>query len=209
MARPKFTATQARERLSLAIKDVESRTGAEMVVAVRRHSGDYTAADLRCASLAAFATLVALDLLPHPFADAAFVADTALFFLLAVVASRRSTVFRRLFTSARSRSERVRTGALVAFMDQGVGRLPGRNGVLVYASQLERAVVVVPDVGLDVSRLGEAWRTAASRLEAALAPSFDLDAFDVAVRGLGPLLGRLLPRADGDVNELPDEVEVE
>jgi putative membrane protein len=209
MARSKFTATQARERLALAVKDVESRTGAEMVVAVRRHSGSYTAADLQCASVAAFATLVALDLLPHPFADAAFVADTALFFLLALVASRRSTVLRRLFTSATSRSERVRTGALVAFMDRGVGRLPGRNGLLVYASQLERAVVVVPDAGLDVSRLGEAWGAAVGRVEAALTPCLDLDAFDIALRGLGPLLGRLLPRSDGDVNELPDEVAVE
>jgi uncharacterized membrane protein len=209
MARRKFTATQARERLALAVKDVERRTGVEIVVSVRLHSGDYGAADLRCASLTAFVTLVALHLLPHAFADAAFVADTALFFLVAFVASRRSAPLRRLFTSARSRSERVRAGALVAFMDQGVGRLPGRNGILVYASQLERAVVVVPDVGLDLGRLGDAWNTAVGRLEAALTPVLDLDAFDVALRHLGPLLGRLLPRADRDVNELPDEAAVE
>jgi uncharacterized membrane protein len=209
MARSSFTANQARERLALAVKDVESRTGAEIVVAVRLHSGDYAAADLRCASLVALATLVTLCLLPHPFTDAAFVADTALFFLLALVAARRSAPLRRLFTSAASRSERVRAGALVAFMAQGVGRLAGRNGVLVYASQLERAVVVVPDIGLDVGRLGAAWGAAAGRLEAALTPHLDLDAFDVALRALGPLLGRLRPRSDDDVNELPDEVAVE
>lgn len=209
MARRELAAAQARERLALAVKDVESRTGAEVVVALRLHSGDYAAADLRCAALAAFATLVALHLLPHPFADAAFVADTALFFLLTLVASRRSTLLRRLFTSTQSRSERVRTGALAAFMQQGVGRLPGRNGVLVYASQLERAVVVLPDIGLDVARLGGAWDAAVGRLERALTPALDLDAFDAALRGLGPLLGRVLPRADGDVNELPDEAAVE
>jgi putative membrane protein len=209
MARRELTATLARQRLALAVKDMESRTGAEIVVAVRRHSGDYAAADLRCGSAAAFATLVALWLLPHPFADAAFVADTTLFFLVGLVASRRSALLRRLFTSARSRSQGVRAAALAAFMDQGVGSLAGRNGVLVYASQLERAVVVLPDVGLDVGPLGAAWGAAVGRLEAALAPRLDLDAFDAALRGLGPLLARILPRSDDDVNELSDDVVME
>jgi len=209
MARPRFTAKQARESLAQAVKDVESRTGAEVVVAVRLHSGDYAAADLRCASVAALATLVALCFLPHAFTDVAFVADTTLFFLAALVLSRRSSLLRRLFTSARSREERVRSGALVAFMVQGVGRLPGRNGVLVYASQLERAVAVVPDIGLDVGRLGSAWSAAVARLETALDPRLDLEAFDVALRALGPLLGRLRPRSDDDANELPDEASVE
>jgi uncharacterized membrane protein len=94
-------------------------------------------------------------------------------------------------------------------MDEGVGRLRGRNGILVYASQLERAVVVVPDLGLDVTRLGSAWQAAVDRLEAALTPRLDLDAFEVALRALGPLLGRVLPRSHDDVNELPDAVDVE
>ena len=209
MARRRFTATEARERLAQAVRDVESRTGAEVVVAVRRHSGDYAAADLRCAAFAAFVALLALHLLPHAFADAAFVADTALFFLLTLVLSRRSVLLRRLFTSGRSRSERVRTSALSSFMDEGVGRLRGRNGILVYASQLERAVVVVPDLGLDVSPLGSTWKAAVDRLEAALTPRLDLDAFDGALRALGPLLERVLPRSAGDVNELPDAVDVE
>jgi putative membrane protein len=206
---PAFTAAQARERLAQAVRDVESHTGAEVVVAVRRQSGDYSAADLRCASLAAALALAALVFLPHPFADAAFLADTTLFFLLALLASRRSVALRRLFSSARARSDQVHTAARAAFVEQGVGRLRGRNGLLVYASQLERAAVVVPDVGLDTARLGDAWTGAVAGLEAALAPSLDLGAFEAALRALGPLLGRILPRADDDVNELPDEAAFE
>jgi putative membrane protein len=204
-----FTSAQARDRLAQSVRNVESRTSAEVVVAVRRHSGDYSAADLRCGIVVAFAALAALVLLPHAFDDVAFLADTALFFLAAVAVSRRSVTLRRVFTSARARSDQVRTAALEAFAVQGVGRLPGRNGLLVYASQLERAVVVVPDAGIETDRLGDAWTGAVARLEAALSPMFDLEAFEAALCDLGPLLARLLPRADDDVNELPDEAAFE
>jgi putative membrane protein len=209
MARRRFTPAEARERLAAAVREVESRTAAEVVVGVRRHSGDYAAADLRCASAAGFVVLLGLAFLPYRFADAAFVADTALFFVLALLLCRRSAGLRRLFTSTRSRDERVRQAALSMFVDQGVGRLPGRNGLLVYASQLERLAVVVPDVGIDARALGDAWPAAVARLEAALQPQLDLDAFEAGLRALGPLLGRILPRREDDVNELPDEAAFE
>jgi len=209
MARRGFAVPEAQERLAKAVKDVEGRTSAEIVVAVRRQSGDYAAADLRFAGLAAFATLLAVALLPHSFDDAAFVVDPALFFLLALFASSRLPRVRRAFTTRRRRAENVRTAARAAFVDLGVGRLPLRNGVLVYASQLEGTAEVVPDVGVDRAGMGPAWTEALDGLGAAMERGPDLDAFDRALRSLGPALARVLPRRDRDANELPDDASVE
>jgi putative membrane protein len=209
MADRGFAAPDARERLAEAVKDVEGRTSAEIVIAVRRQSGDYGAADLRFAALVAFFTLLTVHLLPHAFDDAAFVVDPTVFFLLALLLSSRLPPLRRLFTGRQRRAENVRGAALAAFVDLGVGRLPHRNGILVYASQLERAAEVVPDIGIPVAAAGTAWGDALRSLGAAMAKGPDLDAFDTAVRRLGPALARVLPRRDGDVNELPDDASVE
>jgi len=205
MGRHSKIASEAKGRLAGAVRDVESRTSAEVVVAVQRHSGDYTAADLRCACLAAFLAALALYLLPHSFEDIAFLVDPVFLFLLAFLSARRIAALRRLFTSSGTRSANVRTAALATFMEHGVGRLPRRNGLLVYASQLERRVEVVLDTGIDVARLGASWPAAVARLEASLRPAFDLDAFESGLKALGPLLGKILPHTDDDLNELPDE----
>ena len=209
MGRRGFAVSEAKERLARAVKDVEGRTSAEIVVAVRRQSGDYAAADLRFAALVALVTLLAVALLPQSFDDAAFVVDPALFFLLALLASSRLPRLRRAFTMRTRRAENVRTAARAAFVDLGVGRLPLRNGVLVYASQLEGAAEVVPDVGVDQAAMGPAWTEALAGLAKAMERGPDLDAFERALRSLGPVLARVLPRRDRDANELPDDASLE
>ena len=209
MLRRGFAARGVGERLARAVKDVEGRTSAEVVVAVRRHSGDYGAADLRFGILLALAALLAVYGLPHAFDDAAFVLDPAFFFLLGALTAPLFPALRRILTRPARRRENVRVAARAAFVDLGVGRLTGRNGILVFASLLERSVEVIPDVGIDVAAMGQPWQEAIGRLQAALASGPDVAAFDDALRSLGPPLQRVLPRQDDDVNELPDEVGVE
>jgi putative membrane protein len=204
-----FAAPGVGERLARAVKDIEGRTSAEVVVAVRRLSGDYAAADLRFGILLAFGALLAVYGLPHAFDDAAFVLDPAFFFLVGAFAARYFPALRRLLTPPARRRENVRVAARAAFVDLGVGRLKGQNGVLVFASLLERSVEVVSDAGIDVGAMGRPWQEAVKRLQDALGSGPDVAAFDEALRSLGPTLQRVLPREDDDVNELPDEVGVE
>ena len=209
MGRRGFGAPEARERLARAVKDVEGRTSAEVVVAVRRRSGDYAAADLTFGLVLAAGALLAIYGLPHAFDDAAFVLDPALFFVLGFFACRHFPALRRVLTPRARRDEKVRTAARAAFVDLGVGRLAKRNGILVFVSLLEKTVEVVPDVGVDVVALGPPWREGLTRLAASPVAAAPLDAFDDALRSLGPVLQRVLPHQADDVNELPDEAAIE
>ncbi len=112
---------------------------------------------------------------------------------------------RRLFTTARRIEDTVRAAARAAFYDNGVLRTRGRTGMLVYVSLFERRVELVPDVGIDQAALGAEWTEAKARLAVAVRRT-DVDTFLTTIAAMGPLLGRALPRADDDVNELPDEV---
>ncbi len=79
----------------------------------------------------------------------------------------------------------------------------GRTGILIYVSLFERAVEVVPDVGVDPRKLGADFGAAV--LEIASAVRGDgLSQLERGLAQLGTPLSRGLPRAADDVNELPD-----
>jgi uncharacterized membrane protein len=60
-------------------------------------------------------------------------------------------------------------------------------------------------VGVDPVVLGAPFADALRSLEAALLSRTGFPTFLEALRSLGPILGRALPRQADDVNELPDE----
>src|SRR5258708_7353515 len=111
MARHGFAAPGGGGRLSRAVKDVEAQTSAEVVVAVRRLSGDYAAADLRFGLLLALGALLAVYGLPHAFDDSAFVLDPAFFFLLGAFTCPHFPPLRRLLTQPARRHQNVGSAA--------------------------------------------------------------------------------------------------
>ena len=198
---------EAQRRAAAAVAAIEAQTGAEVVVAVRRQSGDYLAADRLAGALAAFACLLVLLFHPHPFAVATMPVDVLLAYGLGVLGCARSAAARRALTPSATRARLVADAARAAFVDRGVARTRQRAGLLVYVSLLERAVEVVADVGLDPAALGPEWGERIEALRAAVARP-DADRFDAALVALGPVLARAVPRRDDDADELPDAFEV-
>jgi putative membrane protein len=204
-----FLLPAAREAVRQAIAEIERDTSAEVVVTLRRHSGDYRRADFLLGFLLALVTLLLLLFLPQAFALIAFPIDLTLAFLGGVWLGPRFPAVRRALTPAAARRASVHACSRAAFVDLGIHRLPRRNGLLVYVSLLERSVEVLPDTGLDPTELGRPWELAVSRLRGALLPRPAFEGFLAALRALGPALGRAYPRAADDVDELPNEVSVE
>lgn len=206
MSERSFFTEDARARVRAAIAEVESRTSAEVVVAVRRSSADYRAADLLFGSVVAFASLLVLLFADTEFPIEWMPLDVALAYGLGVVVSANLWGIKRVLVRPSKLREAVRIAARAAFVDLGITKTSGRNGILVFVSMLERRVEVVADVGVDRAALGAPFRDAVAALEAAVARETNLDRFIDALRSLGPILGGAMPRAADDVNELPDEV---
>jgi putative membrane protein len=201
-----FLRQAAKDTVSLTIAEVEARTSAEVVVSVRRVSGRYREADFLCGFLVALLALFGLLFLPQEFPLWVFVPDVALSFALGAFVCSRLSWLRRLLTRERVLAENTRLAARAAFVDGLLSRLPGRNAILVYVALFERRVEVVADLGIRVADLGPGWPAAVAKLEHALRPTPDLEAFVSALRGLGSALAEVHPRTADDVNELPDEV---
>jgi putative membrane protein len=194
----------AREKTAAEVKSIEARTAAEVVVAVRRTSGQYRHTDYLVGFGLSLATLLALLYLPIDFPLEFFPVDVALSFVAGAYVSAALPPLRRGLTSRKLLEENVRTAARAAFVELGVSRTSGRTGLLVFVSAFEQRVEVVTDVGVNTAALGREWEEALTKLSAATASAKTPEPFLQALRLMASPLERVLPRSADDIDELLD-----
>ena len=205
MAQP-FLTDAAKQALSDAVRDVESRCSAEVVVAVRARSGSYLHADLIAGILTALAGLIALLFSPWPFDLVWFVIDPLLAGALGGLLASRLPAVRRALTFQKVRRRHVETAARATFVEKGIHATTGRTGVLVYISLLEHEAVVVHDLGVEPLVTTDHWRLAVEEIEEAVRRGEDGVALAALVRALGDVLAPALVRGAQDLDELTNEV---
>jgi putative membrane protein len=205
MAQP-FLSDAAKQALTDAVRDVESRSSAELVVAVRARSGSYLHADLIAGILVALAGLTGLLFSPWPFALVWFVIDPLLAGILGALLASRLPVVRRALTLPRVRRSQVETAARSTFVEKRIHGTAGRTGILLYVSLLEREAAVIHDLGVDTLATTDGWRDAVGRIEVAVRQGEDGLAVAALVRALGDLLAPAFVRSHQDVDELANEV---
>lgn len=200
---------ETKRRVTDLVREVESKSSAEIVVTVRPRSGAYRHADLAFGAFVAFTALCIYVYAPQEFADD--LVPPALLMLFAASATFSTYVpgLRRLFTSAASRADAVRTAARAAFVDQRVTCTRDRTGILIFVSVFERRAEVVADIGI-LRREGSGQPARAiAEIERTIAEGMPYEAFAEAVRGLGAWLAEALPPRADDGNELEDAPRVE
>lgn len=182
--------------LTEAVRELERRSCAEVVIEVRAHSGSYAHADARFASLIAFLGLLVLLFSTWHF-DAVWVAiDVALLWILGLFIARKSDAVRRLVTTRKEQLAQARLVAAAAFHERGVANTVRETGVLVYLSLLERHVEILADRAVLQSVPALEWNRLAQSRDASTETLLEL------VRALTPLLEQHLPSHEGDTDEL-------
>lgn len=205
MAEADFFRDTAKQSTARSVKSVEAQTSAEVVVAVRRRSGDYRVPAYHFGFFVGGAVVLYLLVTPQVFSVGDIALDGALGFGAALALAYNVSALLRVLVRERQLAKCVAEAARVAFYDLGIARTSGRSGILVFVSTFEQRVLVLADIGVDVAALGPKWSDACQALSQAVKRR-DLAAFEQAVESLGPILGATMPRSVEDVNELPDEV---
>jgi len=206
VAEADFFRDAAKQSTALSVKNVEAQTSAEVVVAVRRRSGDYRVPAYHFGFFLGGVVVLYLLLAPQVFSIGDIALDGALGFGLGLALAYNVSALLRALVRERRLAHSVAEAARVAFYDLGITRTSGRTGILVFVSTFEQRVLVLADVGVDVVALGPKWAEACQALSSAVKRR-DLAAFERALESLGPILGASMPRSADDVNELPDEVQ--
>lgn len=203
--RKQFDAGAGR-RIGEVVREVESRSSAELVVEVRARAGSYAHADARFAAVLTFVSLVVLVYMPFVVPPIAVLLDALGVYLVGTAVARRSDSLRRLFTTRRERLEAVRTRAAALFHERRVSETEAETGVLFFASLLERRIEVLADRGVLRSVNPNDWNAVLAELHV----EHPLDAGGViaALRRIGSLLERDLPAGATNADELSNAPEI-
>lgn len=202
---PEFNAEAAR-RIGDAVRELESRSAAELVVEIRSRSGSYAHADGRFAAALSIVSLAVILFMPWVVPPITVLLDPIAFYLLGTGIARWSPALRRLFTTRRERQQAVRTHAAALFHERGIGNTSAATGLLLYVSLLERRMEVLADRGLLRQVNANDWNGAMAELhrERPIHP----DDVIAAVRTLGAILERDVPAGDENVDELSNAPEI-
>lgn len=202
----RFLTDDSKKALTGAIRVIEARSCAEVVIAVRATSAAYLHADLIAGAIGALGTLAYTLWGPQTFSLLSIFIDPIIVGALVGLLSSRLPYMRRLFTPTNIREAWVRRAAKATFYEKGVRATSDRIGILVFVSLLERHAAVIADSGVTAAVDPDEWQRAVTAIDVAVARGQDGVEVARVIERLGDLLEPCLPRSEDDVNELPDEV---
>ena len=200
---------EARARIEAAVREAESATGGEIVVAVVRECGGYASAAFWLGAWLAALAFLALGLFAPPLSWAAYLAAQAAAFGLGLGLARLGRV-RRLLLGAEALERRAAARARRCFAEQGLTRTRGRTGILIFLTLLERRVVVLGDEGIDRALdPGESWQAVVDLAVEGIRAGEPARGLVAAVVLCGAILARHLPPPVPNPDELRDAVVIE
>lgn len=208
---------EQRKQIDRAVAEAEGKTSAEILPVVATSSGRYDRPeDIAGLWLAMIAVVAAMQLPTAQIESGSWggpagwvrplivvAAGVVGFFAGAVIAARVGWL-RRLFTPGQQMRDEVAARARAVFFDGRVHHTSGRTGLLVYVSLYERMAVILADQSV-LEKLGqESLDALCGKLTQSLRQGNPTEAICRTIAAAGERLAPVLPRADDDINELPD-----
>ncbi|MCF6311553.1 MAG: hypothetical protein L3J39_03795 [Verrucomicrobiales bacterium] len=207
-----------REQIEKAVIAAESSTSCEIVPIVGTVSGNYDRSeDMIGLWFAAFSAVGVWLMLPLQLSEPGswagrsvlggglfMLAVVFLAFITGVVIANRVAWMKRWFTPRKQMQKQVEARARELFFDNRVHHTSGGTGLLIYLSLFESKAVVFGDQEI-LDKLGQKFLDQLClQLTTELQQRHPADAMCQVIAEAGRQLSTLLPRAEGDVNELQD-----
>lgn len=219
-----YLSAEDHERVSRAVAAAEAGTSGEIVTILTDRSDGYTDIALAWSILVAFAAIVALSITPDfylglydrltgawatDWTPRAILALAATFGVLKFIAMMLLQLWQPLkfwLIPGSIRSARARARAVTCFKVGAERRTHGRTGILIYLSMREHRAEIVADEAIASKVSDEVWAEAMAAMLGHIRQGRVADGMIAAVERVGAILSENLPRAENDVNELPDRL---
>jgi putative membrane protein len=213
-----------RERVSAAVTAAESATSGEIVTIIANQSDGYSDVAFAWSAAVAFTALLVLTIFPDFYLG---LVDRVLgnwahdwspreIFALAMVVAVGKFLGMWLIQLWRPlkfwlvpgsiKSHRTLHRAVDLFKVGAERRTTGRTGILIYLSMRERRAQIIADEAIASKVPAETWGEAMAAMLAHIKDGRIADGMCAAVEKVGLVLAEHFPRAEDDVNELPDRL---
>lgn len=213
-----------RQRVGAAVTAAEGNTSGEIVTIVTEQSDGYWDVALAWSAFVAFLALAVLELAPDFYLgmidrvmgwwESDWTPGAVLGLALTLVMTKFAAMvllqlwkpLRFLLVPGPVRSARVHARALTCFRVGAERRTTGRTGILIYLSLREHRAEIIADEAIAACVAPEEWGDAMAAMLGHIRDRRIADGMCAAVAKVGEVLAGHLPRAEDDVNELPDRL---
>jgi putative membrane protein len=224
MAQALYLSEADHDRVTAAVSVAEAHTAGEIVTIVAGRSDGYADIALAWAAIVAFTALTVLSVFPDFYLG---LADDLLghwahewtprqVFVLALGVATAKFIgmlllqlwapLKFFLIPSHIATLRARARATAYFRTGAQGRTTGKTGVLIYLSLAEHHAEILADQAIAVKVGPEVWGEAMAAMLVELKAGRLADGMIAAVERVGTVLAAHFPRADDDVNELPDRL---
>ncbi|MBT0668589.1 hypothetical protein HT136_09435 [Novosphingobium profundi] len=221
---PSYLSPEDHAKISEAVARAELQSAGEIVTILADRSDGYTDVSLTWSAGVALLTLAALTAFPEFYMglyDKALAdwghewTPRAIIGLAAGVAALKfaGAYLLQLWTPLKFavipgavKTARVHERAVRAFRIGAESRTVGRTGVLVYLSMREHRAEIVADQAIAAKVDPQVWGDAMAALLAHVREGRVAEGMCAAVEQVGAIVAPHFPRADDDINELPDRL---
>ena len=193
-----------RVRIRQAVAAAEAKTSGEIFMVVAEECDDYRFIPLLWATLIALIAPLPLIFLTLWPASLIWLTQLAAFVVLAIGFSLPSV--RPAVVPRRVKREAARAVAAQQFLAHGLHTTEARTGVLIFVALAEHHAEIIADTGIASKVDAGAWQAAMDKLTGEVAAGRLAEGLIAAIDSTGTILARHFPRAQGDRNELSNDL---
>jgi putative membrane protein len=202
-------ANENRQLLSEAIGNVEKSTSAEIVAIVKAQSDNYFNFITMFSVVAMFIVFTYLMFSPTVLGDYMFYTLTLAGFIIPAILLLSIQSLKRLIIPEKAKQQAVEIKARAIFQKAGISLTRKRIGLLVYCSLFEKMVYVVVDEGIKRSVPYPALEQLHVGFQKAIATGNPIQSIADEILKMKGMLALYIPKTPGDMNELPDDLDIE
>lgn len=196
-------AQEDQSKVAQAIKDVESRTNAELVAVLCARSDEYRYIPILWATLVALLVPAALYFTTLPIEWTVW-GQLSIFVVLALILQISNVRVRLIPKNVRY--WRASNMARRQFLEQGLHRTDQQTGVLIFVSEDERYVEILCDDGVSKQIPDTEWQEIVQEFVAHVTSRQTLHGFLQCLKKVGDHLEVAVPKTPDNKNELDDRL---
>lgn len=197
-----------KNKLWEVIAEIEKNSQVEVVVIIKPESESYLDIALWSGACLAFLAFSFFIFYPLVFGDYLLYSCTILAFMLGTSSALFIKPFLALLLPAKRKKRAVEIMARALFQKGGINNTSQRTGILFYHSLLEKSCFILPDKGAENAIPIEEWRNIKLSVQKIFRQTNQPETLLKELQNLIPVFNKYIPPVEGDINELPDNLEI-
>jgi putative membrane protein len=198
-----------KENLVQAVKEIETKSSAEIVALIKTRSGTYNDIALWTGFATLFIVFTFLMFSPFDFNVYLIYILSILAFFVGYAKVRIFDFLCFFFTPKKRLAHNAEVYARAVFQKGGIRHTTAKTGVLFYMSKFEKQVMILADRGVQNTIPAEEWEKINTSFKNIFVTKNPEEKFIEELKNCASVFAQYLPIQPDDVNELPDNLDIE